>query len=59
NKAFSQKIHLNYHIMMHNKERPHVCPVCGKGFIRRYYLKDHVNKRHGTIEDYDVQENND
>lgn len=37
-------------MMIHTAERPHKCPCCGKGFIRRYYLKDHMIKHHGVNE---------
>ncbi|ENN72145.1 hypothetical protein YQE_11202, partial [Dendroctonus ponderosae] len=40
----------NTHLQVHIEERPHKCPVCAKGFIRRYYLRDHMVKHHGTLE---------
>lgn len=36
NKTFSKKEHLTRHIRGHTKERPFVCPVCGKLYSRRY-----------------------
>ena len=30
-------------------ERPHVCPICSKGFIRKYHCIDHLNKHHKGV----------
>lgn len=38
------------HMKLHTMERPHKCPVCGKGFIRKYHCIDHLNKHHKDVE---------
>lgn len=38
------------HMKLHTMERPHKCPVCSKGFIRKYHCIDHLNKHHKDVE---------
>lgn len=38
------------HMKLHTMERPHKCPVCSKGFIRKYHCIDHMNKHHKDVE---------
>ncbi|XP_052784685.1 zinc finger E-box-binding homeobox 1-like [Mya arenaria] len=38
------------HMKLHTMERPHKCPVCLKGFIRKYHCIDHLNKHHKGVE---------
>ncbi|KAH3805229.1 zinc finger and BTB domain-containing protein 11-like [Dreissena polymorpha] len=42
------------HMKLHTLERPHKCPVCSKGFIRKYHCIDHLNKHHRGVE-YDPE----
>ncbi|XP_043242037.1 zinc finger protein 467-like isoform X41 [Amphibalanus amphitrite] len=44
-----RKAHMARHRRIHTNERPHVCTVCFKGFIRREHLQRHL-KIHGTRE---------
>lgn len=37
------------HMKLHTMERPHKCPVCDKGFIRKYHCIDHLNKHHKEV----------
>ena len=37
------------HMKLHTMERPHVCPICSKGFIRKYHCIDHLNKHHKGV----------
>lgn len=37
------------HMKLHTMERPHVCPICQKGFIRKYHCIDHLNKHHRGV----------
>lgn len=38
------------HMKLHTMDRPHKCPVCTKGFIRKYHCIDHINKHHKGVE---------
>ena len=42
------------HMKLHTMERPHKCPVCSKGFIRKYHCIDHMNKHHKDV-DFDSE----
>lgn len=43
------------HMKLHTMDRPHKCPVCSKGFIRKYHCIDHVNKHHKGVDfDHDT-----
>lgn len=43
------------HMKLHTMDRPHKCPVCSKGFIRKYHCIDHLNKHHKGVEfDHDT-----
>ena len=42
-RTFSAKRDLNLHVTRHHSnERPHVCPICSKGFVDKGYLKRHM-----------------
>jgi len=36
------------HALMHSVIKPHLCELCGKGFIRKNFLADHVAVHHAT-----------
>lgn len=38
------------HMKLHTMDRPHKCPVCSKGFIRKYHCIDHINKHHKGVD---------
>lgn len=43
------------HMKLHTMDRPHKCPVCSKGFIRKYHCIDHLNKHHKGVDfDHDT-----
>lgn len=37
------------HMKLHTMQRDHVCPICNKGFIRKYHCIDHLNKHHKGV----------
>ena len=54
NRELSHLTSYRRHMKLHTMERPHKCPVCSKGFIRKYHCLDHLNKHHkGVIVDPD------
>ena len=45
---FNQNRDLKTHKMQkHTLQRPHVCGVCGKGFVHKFYLMEHMNYHTG------------
>ena len=45
---FNQNRDLNTHKMQkHTLQRPHVCGICGKGFVHKFYLMEHMNYHTG------------
>ena len=45
---FNQVRDLNTHIMSkHTGERPHICKICGKGFVHKHYLSEHMDYHTG------------
>lgn len=50
--AFLQKSKLAVHMQSHTGERPAICPICQKGYSKRYHVRKHIKKFH-KIEDVD------
>ncbi len=48
----TRKCILEQHEMRHTGERPHVCGLCGKGYIHEGALNSHINKEHLGIPSY-------
>ena len=45
---FNQVRDLNTHVMSkHTGERPHICKICGKGFVHKHYLSEHMDYHTG------------
>ena len=45
---FNQKRDFNTHIMQkHTLQRPHVCEICHKGFVHKFYLIEHMTYHSG------------
>ena len=46
--SFNQARDLKTHTMQrHSSERPHVCGICGKGFVHKSYLMEHMSYHTG------------
>lgn len=45
----SSRTNLRRHMLVHTKQRPRICAVCGKGIIRLDSLKRHMKMVHGQI----------
>ncbi|XP_041652741.1 zinc finger protein 878-like [Cheilinus undulatus] len=45
-KKFLEQKKYDQHMCTHQKERPHRCKVCGKGFITKGYLRSHMVRCH-------------
>ena len=41
-----QRVHIDEHIRIHTGEKPFTCPICGKGFNKKYTVKDHLRRIH-------------
>lgn len=50
--AFVQKSKLAVHMQSHTGERPVICPICQKGYSKRYHVRKHIKNFH-KIEDVD------
>lgn len=50
--SFVQKSKLAVHLQSHTGERPVICPICQKGYSKRYHVRKHIKKFH-KIEDVD------
>ncbi len=45
---FNQQRDLKNHVMkIHTGERPHICKLCGKGFVHKHYLSEHLSYHTG------------
>ena len=45
---FNQNRDLKTHTMQkHTMQRPHVCGICGKGFVHKFYLMEHMTYHTG------------
>ncbi|XP_062549059.1 zinc finger protein 184-like [Armigeres subalbatus] len=47
-KAFMSLGGFHNHQQVHNSKRSHVCNICGRGFLRKGILKDHMNSVHAN-----------
>ena len=46
--SFNQARDLKTHTMQkHSGQRPHVCGICGKGFVHKFYLMEHMTYHTG------------
>lgn len=53
-KSFLRNSHLTVHMLIHKKEKPHVCPHCGKGFNTGQQISRHlVAHRNNSIRTYE------
>ncbi len=41
-KSFTQKVHLENHLVTHSSEKPFSCSQCGNTFTRKANLKKHM-----------------
>ncbi|GFU84133.1 zinc finger protein 112 [Trichonephila clavipes] len=39
---FNHSGHLDSHLYIHSKKKPHICEICNKAFSRRYHLTVHL-----------------
>ena len=51
-KTFSTGTALKVHITsVHEKIKPFICPICGKGLFSKWSLQSHIGRRHSNKED--------